>query len=168
MARDHRKLDVFKRADELVLKAYAVTAAFPPDERFGLCSQIRKAAVSVPANIVEGCARRTTREYLNFINISIGSAAETLYLIDVSCRLRFLGNEAFAEFETSSGILLRQLQSLHHSLSGSLGRNEPEARSPASEARSMKARSPKPGAYLTPIFGSTIAFARRCCSSRIS
>ena len=116
MSRDHRKLHVFTLADELVLKVYAKTAAFPSEERFGLCSQIRRAAVSVPANIVEGCARQTTRDYLHFINMAIGSAAEALYLLDLSSRLAFLGGEAFAEFEAKYSVLLRQLQSLHNSL----------------------------------------------------
>jgi four helix bundle protein len=93
MSRDHRKLNVFTLADQLVLRVYAESAIFPPDERFGLCAQTRRAAVSVATNIVEGCARRTTREYLNFINIATGSAAETLYLLDLSTRLGFLRAE---------------------------------------------------------------------------
>jgi four helix bundle protein len=119
MARDHRKLKVFKLADELVLKVYAETATFPPEERFGLCNQIRRAAVSVPTNIVEGCARRTTRDYLHFINVSTGSAAETLYLIDLSCRLNFLQHAVVSEFELNYSTPLKQLQSLYNSLESS-------------------------------------------------
>ena len=119
MARDHRKLRVFKLADELVIKVYAETATFPSEERFGLCKQIRRASVSVPTNIVEGCARRTTRDYLHFINTSIGSAAEALYLIDLSCRLNFLRQDVLAEFEPGYSMLLRQLQSLYNSLEAS-------------------------------------------------
>jgi four helix bundle protein len=116
MARDHRKLEVFQLADALVLEVYAETAMFPAEERFGLCSQIRRAAVSVPANLVEGCARETTGDYLRFINIATGSAAETLYLIDLSCRLKFLRQDVWAKFEPRYDQLLKKLQSLYNSL----------------------------------------------------
>ena len=116
MSRDHRKLNVFKLADELALLAYAKTATFPAEERYGLCNQVRRAAVSVPTNIVEGCARRTTRDYMHFINVATGSAAETLYLLDLSSRLSFVSVEVFAEFEKKYSTLLKQLQSLQKSL----------------------------------------------------
>jgi four helix bundle protein len=118
MSRDHRKLKVFTLADELVLNVYAESATFPTDERYGLSAQVRRAAVSVATNIVEGCARRTTRDYLHFINIATGSAAETLYLLGLTNRLGFLRAEVYQEFDQKYNQLLRGLQKLITVLEG--------------------------------------------------
>jgi four helix bundle protein len=87
---------VFKLADELVLEVYAESRRFPTDERFGLQSQLRRAAVSTAANIVEGCPRRKEGEYLQFLNVATGSAAEAEYLVRVAFRLGILPREANA------------------------------------------------------------------------
>jgi four helix bundle protein len=90
MSRDHHKLRVFTLADELAIDMYRSTKDFPTNERFGLQSQLRRSAISVAANIVEGCARRTPGEYRSFLNIATASSAETAYLTDVACRLLIL------------------------------------------------------------------------------
>jgi four helix bundle protein len=116
MSRDHRKLRVFAQADELVLAVYAETATFPHDERFGLRNQVRRAAVSVSTNLVEGCARRNEGEYLQFVNIATGSSAETLYLLDLSTRLGFLTPQAYRRLEPQYSMLIKGLKKLQSSL----------------------------------------------------
>jgi four helix bundle protein len=86
--RDHRKLHVFGKADELVLSIYAATKLFPREEIYGLTSQIRRAAVSIAANL-EGSARKSDREYANYVNISYGSAREVEYLSTLAVRLEY-------------------------------------------------------------------------------
>ena len=86
-------LKVWQRSHKLTLDLYRLTASFPSDERFGLVSQIRRAAVSVPANIVEGTKRSHARDYGRFLNIAEGSNAELSYLIILSRDLGFIDKE---------------------------------------------------------------------------
>ena len=90
MPRDHRKLNAFNLADALTLELYKSTIDFPDSERYGLRSQLRRAAVSVPTNIVEGCARESEGDFLRFVDIAFASAREVIYLIDLSRRLGFV------------------------------------------------------------------------------
>jgi four helix bundle protein len=90
MSRDYRKFHVFVLADRLVLDTYRVSAGLPNTERYGLQTQLRRAAISAAANIVEGSARQSTREWLNFLNIASGSATEACYLANVAGRLGFI------------------------------------------------------------------------------
>lgn len=76
MKRKHYDLRVWQDAIQLVTRVYRETASFPPDERFGLISQMRRAAVSIPSNIAEGAARETRRDFLRFLNYARGSLAE--------------------------------------------------------------------------------------------
>ena len=116
MSRDFRKLRVFQLADELLLRVYRISS-FPTDERFSLQAQLRRAALSAAANIVEGSARRTTREYCNFINIAAGSATEARYLADVSGRLGFIAAEDATDLASRYTDLSARLQALIGSLS---------------------------------------------------
>ena len=91
--RDHTKLRAFELADEVAMLVYQITSEFPKEELFGLTSQIRRAAVSVASNIVEGCARDSEADYLRFLNIAFGSLRELHYQLNLSKRLGFLPNE---------------------------------------------------------------------------
>jgi len=80
---NHKDLDVWKKGMDLVEIVYSFTTDFPDNERYGLISQMRRAAVSIPSNIAEGAARKSNKEFLQFIAIALGSLAEleTQYLI---------------------------------------------------------------------------------------
>ena len=90
--RDRKKLRAFQLADDLALAVYEATRRFPEDERFGLRMQLRRGAVSVASNIVEGCARSTERDYVHFPGIAFGAACELDYQLSLSARLGFLGD----------------------------------------------------------------------------
>ena len=90
--RDHRKLRAFALVDEIAILIYRLTAEFPKEERYGLTSQMRRAAVSVPSNIVEGCARGSQSDYLRFLYIAFGSLKELNYQLKLSKRLGISGD----------------------------------------------------------------------------
>ena len=87
--RDHTKLRAFELADEVAILIYRLTRGFSKEEIDGLTSQMRRAAVSVPSNIVEGCARKSQSEYLHFLEIAFGSLRELHYQFNLSRRLGY-------------------------------------------------------------------------------
>jgi len=115
--RDHTKLRAFELADEVVLLIYQITREFPQQEMYGLTSQMRRAAVSVPSNIVEGCARERQTEYLRFLEIAFGSLRELHYQFDLAERLGYFKDvtisyceEKILETEKVLGALLRSMR----------------------------------------------------------
>jgi len=88
--RDHKDLDVWKKSMDLVVNVYQITQSFPDTEKYGLTSQMRRSAVSIPSNIAEGASRKGDKELIQFLYISIGSLSEleTQYLIAI--RLGFI------------------------------------------------------------------------------
>jgi len=97
--RDHRKLEAFQLADKLVLSVYAVTKKFPAEERFGLSSQLRRAAVSIGANIVEGSARESKADYIRFLSIAFASARELHYELSVATRLGYFADKQYEQLD---------------------------------------------------------------------
>ena len=85
----YKELIIFQKADEMAIQVYMMTKTFPKEEMFGLTSQIRRAALSIPTNIVEGHARKSKKEFKHFINIALGSLAETEYLYNFSKKLGY-------------------------------------------------------------------------------
>jgi len=90
--KNHKDLDVWKLSIEFVEEIYKITSSFPKEEIYGLISQIRRAAVSVPSNIAEGAARQSDKEFIQFLYISLGSISEVDTQIEISRRLGFIGN----------------------------------------------------------------------------
>jgi four helix bundle protein len=93
LRRKHRDLRAWQAAVELVEVVYQVTAAFPRDELFGITSQMRRAALSVPANIAEGAARSSTKELLYFLNVASGSLSELDTHLEIAGRLGFVDDQ---------------------------------------------------------------------------
>lgn len=88
--RDYTKIDAWRLADDLAVAVYKCTRSLPREELYGLTSQLRRAASSVPANIVEGSARGTKRDYLHYLYIARASLSETQYFIHLAGRLQYL------------------------------------------------------------------------------
>lgn len=111
MARDFRNLEVFRAADALLFRVFAVIAKASVHERVAICDQLRRAALSVPLNLVEGSQRTTSREYARFVEIAAGSAAEVRYLLSVAARLA-PGSDEWPALEREYDTLTRRLHVL--------------------------------------------------------
>jgi four helix bundle protein len=111
MARDPQKLEVYHHAHQLALAVCRLTAKLPAEERFGLQSQLRRAVVSIPANLVEGAVRRHSTEYVRFLDIAMGSAIEVRYLLDL---MRDLGLAAGSEVDECRDLSDRVFRELHN------------------------------------------------------
>lgn len=98
--RDFLKLDIWKRSHSLTLRVYIVTKLFPKEESFGITSQMRRSAISIPSNIAEGCGRNTNLQFANFLQIAIASCSELQYQIILSKELSYLSEEIFKELHS--------------------------------------------------------------------
>ena len=110
--RHYRDLLVWQKAVDWVEVIYAATRAWPSDERYGLISQVRRAAVSVPSNIAEGCARRTTPDFLRFLSIARASLAEAETQLIIAQRLAYVEEAGLARLLEPADELSRMLSGL--------------------------------------------------------
>lgn len=108
----HEKLDAWKESIQMVKECYAKTDSFPADQRFGLASQIQRAAVSVPANIAEGSARGTPSEARHFYTVARGSLLEVDTLLTIAAELRFLRDEERRTLRTRTDRIAKLLNGL--------------------------------------------------------
>ena len=104
MDKPHKKLDLWQAAINGTVMFYKLTTKFPEDEKFGLVSQMRRAAVSIPCNIAEGAARQGKREFRNFLSMAQGSLSELDTQLDLAILLDYCGEE---EARETDGLLLR-------------------------------------------------------------
>ena len=112
----HKDLRVWQQSIEMVTSIYKMTMTFPKDEIFGLVSQMRRAAVSVPSNIAEGYARGTDNEKLHFLRISSGSMSEIETQLMLSLKLGYIGQETYSELSEQITSVWKQLNALISSI----------------------------------------------------
>lgn len=109
---DFRKLDVWREAHASALAVYSATQTFPSSERFGLTSQMRRSAASVPTNIAEGCGRHTPTDFARFLDIAAGSVSEVDYQLLLARDLGYLAPEAHRKLSDQTQRIRRMLASL--------------------------------------------------------
>ena len=114
--KEFRTLKVWRKAHELVLAVYRSTSRFPPEERYGLTSQLRRAAVSVPSNIAEGCGREGDRDFARFLSIAGGSASEAEYQLLLARDLGYLSEERHRPLDAQINEVKRMLNSFIRTL----------------------------------------------------
>ena len=110
--KDFRQLKVWEKSHQLALAVYKATKELPKEELYGLTSQMRRAAMSIPTNIAEGCGRNTDAEFARFLQIAMGSASETEYQLLLSHDLGFLNKEQYDRLNLDVTEVKRMLASL--------------------------------------------------------
>ncbi|MGY6649631.1 four helix bundle protein [Wenyingzhuangia sp. IMCC45574] len=114
--RDFKKYDVWKISHEFTLEVYNTVDSFPTDEKFGIISQITRAAVSIPTNIAEGCGRDSDSEFSRFLTIALGSASEVEYLLILSKDLDYLSKENSQRLIDKINLIKRKTYNLKQKL----------------------------------------------------
>jgi len=117
MEKPHKKLNVWQVSMQFAKEVYQTTSSFPSEEKFGLVSQMRRSAVSIPSNIAEGAARQGKKEFKNFLSIAQGSLSELDTQLDLSVRLGFLEEKRYENLSNEMIMVDKMLTSLIRSLS---------------------------------------------------
>ena len=123
MVKSYRDLRVWQASMDLVARVYEVTRGFPKHEMYALCSQMQRAAVSIPSNIAEGHEREHIKEYLHHLSMAQASLAELETQMETSLRLGYMQAEGFNRLFDFTQSLARQLRSLRNSLAKSQATN---------------------------------------------
>ena len=124
MLRNYKDLKVWEKAYKLCINIYQITKAFPNDEKYGIVSQVRRSAVSIPSNIAEGYGRGTTQDYIRFLYIAYGSNCELETQVLLSCDLGYIGSEQRKNLLENIREIERMLKALINSLENKLRRGE--------------------------------------------
>ena len=114
--KSYKELTVYQKAYELSLRVYKITEKFPAEEKFGLISQMRRAAVSIPCNIAEGYRRRSRKEYIQFLHIALGSCSELETLISLSKDLKIIADRNYYDLQLLQEEVSKMLYRLINSL----------------------------------------------------
>jgi four helix bundle protein len=109
-----KNLIVYQKSKELVKQVYALLKQFPDDERFALCGQMRRAAISVPSNIVEGMARLSNKDQSHFLNIAYGSLMELYAQLDIAHDLGYISEDDFTKIEATIDEIDKMIVSLSY------------------------------------------------------
>ena len=115
-------LEVWKIADDLAFEIYQTTKQFPKEEIYGITSQIRRSALSIPTNLVEGYSRKGDKELSRFVNISLGSLAETKYLLYFSNRLGYIKGQDYQKFKAGYDVLGKLFWRFYEAIQRNLGK----------------------------------------------
>ena len=118
--RNYKNIKAYQLADALAVEIYKITKQFPKEELYGLVSQLRRAVVSIPTNIAEGASRQHEKDYVHFLYIARGSAAEVEYLTDLACRLGYVGEPDHKRISVSVGEVARTLFGLIRAITRSI------------------------------------------------
>ena len=114
--RDFKKYDIWKLSHQFTLTIYSISTSFPKDETYNLISQIRRSSLSIPTNIAEGCGRNSDKEFNQFLNIALGLATETEYLILLAKDLNYLDEVNYILLEQQINTIKIKIYTLKNKL----------------------------------------------------